>query len=200
MKLKPFALAVAYFVVFIVIAHFFVPPTYAWTQNTISDLASQGHIFKWIMQAGFIGFGLILTWGVLHYFNQHRNAYFLLLVALYGLSILMSGIFCTNSLDPSYPNSLSESWLHSIFATTAGVGLSLAIGWQGFASPGKLERRNHLLFLLLVMGFSSMFGLAENGSILLEKGIVQRLLYLIGLAWLIYQEQLFVKDFSSKRD
>ena len=199
MKLKPFALAVIYFVAFILIAHFFVPPTYVWTQNTISDLASQGHTFKWIMQAGFIGFGLILAWGVIYYFNQHRNAYFLLLVAIYGLSILMSGVFCTASLAPCYPNSLRESGLHSIFATTAGVGLSLAIGWQGFASPGKQEKRNHLLFLLLVMGFSGMFGLAENGSILLGKGIIQRLLYLGGLAWLIYQEQLFAKGFTSKR-
>ena len=88
-----------------------------------------------------------------------------------------------------------------VSATLIGAGFvaALAIGWQGFASPGKQEKRNHLLFLLLVMGFSGMFGLAENGSILLGKGIIQRLLYLGGLAWLIYQEQLFAKGFPSKR-
>jgi hypothetical membrane protein len=80
MKLKPFSVAVAYFIAIIVLAHFFVPPAYDWTQNiiqnTISDLASQGHTYKWIMQAGFIGFGLFLIWGVVFHFKKNKRAYF----------------------------------------------------------------------------------------------------------------------------
>ncbi|NUM43275.1 MAG: hypothetical protein HUU38_01100, partial [Anaerolineales bacterium] len=41
----------------IIIAHFFAPPEYVWTQNTISDLAAQGVEHQWLMQVGFIGFG-----------------------------------------------------------------------------------------------------------------------------------------------
>lgn len=54
---KMIAIAIVYFIVIIIIAHFFAPPEYNWTQNTVSDLAAQGLKYQWIMQAGFIGFG-----------------------------------------------------------------------------------------------------------------------------------------------
>ncbi|MBK8616357.1 MAG: hypothetical protein IPN96_04410 [Anaerolineales bacterium] len=42
MKLKPISIAVAYFIAVIVLAHFFVPPLYDWTQNTVNDLMRRG--------------------------------------------------------------------------------------------------------------------------------------------------------------
>jgi hypothetical membrane protein len=201
MKFKPFIIAVIYFVFVIVIAHFFTPAGYDWTQNTISDLASQGHANKWIMQAGFIGFGAILTLGVVYHFRKNRRQYFLLLVAVYGLSILMSGIFCAASIDTSIPYSVQESNLHSMFATIAGISMSLGIFWQVTASSNNRDRWMRLAFLLLVGGISGLFGLAENHILELDKGIIQRILYLVGLAWLIYEEQLlFVgREFSDER-
>lgn len=191
MKPRPITIAVAYFVAVIVLAHFFIPPIYDWTQNTISDLASQGHAYKWIMQAGFIGFGLLLVWGVLSHFSQNRRAYFLLFVAVYGLSILMSGIFCAAPIDPSFPNSLRESQLHSMFATIAGVSMSLGIFWQFVVSSNHRERWTRFAFFLLVIGISGLFGFAENHILVLDKGIIQRILYLTGLAWLVYEEYIF---------
>jgi hypothetical protein len=35
-----------------------------------------------------------------------------------------------------------------------------------------------------------LFGLAENHVLELGKGIVQRALYLVGLAWLVYEERI----------
>ncbi|MBK8616358.1 MAG: hypothetical protein IPN96_04415 [Anaerolineales bacterium] len=67
------------------------------------------------MQTGFIGFGLLLTWGVIFHFSKNRRAYFLLFVAVYGLSILMSGIFCAAPIDPSMPYSVGKIKLHSMF-------------------------------------------------------------------------------------
>ncbi len=188
MKLKPISVAVAYFIAVIVLAHFFVPPLYDWTQNTVSDLASQGHTHKWIMQTGFIGFGLLLTWGVVFHFNKNKRAYFLLFVVVYGLSILMSGIFCTAPVDPSMPFSVSESKLHSMFATISGIAMSLGIFWLFAVSSNHRERWTHLAFFLLVIGISGLFGLAENHILILDKGIVQRILYLVGLTWLVYEE------------
>ena len=189
MQRKPFLIAVIYFIAVIVLAHFFVPPIYDWTQNTISDLASQGHTYKWIMQTGFIGFGLLVTWGVGFHFNQNRRAYFLLFVAVYGLSILISGIFCAAPIDPSIPYSLRDSELHSMFATIAGISMSLGIFWQFVASSNHRERWMRFAFFLLVIGISGLFGLAENHIMAFDKGIVQRILYLVGLAWLVYEER-----------
>lgn len=192
MKQKPILTAVVYFIAVIVLAHFFVPPMYDWRQNTISDLASQGHTYKWIMQAGFIGFGLLLTWGVTSHFNKNRRAYFLLFVAVYGLSILMSGIFCTAPVDPSMTYSVSEAKLHSMFATIAGIAMSLGILWQFAVSSNHRQRWTRFAFFILVIGISGLFGLAENHLLMIDKGIVQRILYLVGLAWLVYEEQILI--------
>ena len=192
MKQNPFTIAIAYFISVIVLAHFCVPPAYDWTQNTVSDLASQGHTYKWIMQIGFIGFGLLLIWGVLFHLNKNKRAYFLLLVAVYGLSILMSGIFCTMPIDPSMSFSANESKLHSMFATVAGIAMSLGIFWQFAVSSNHRERWTRFTFFLLVIGISGMFGLAENYILMIDKGIVQRVLYLVGLAWLVYEERILI--------
>ncbi len=45
---------------------------------------------------------------------------------LYGLSILLAGIFSTEPFIEGVPYSLQEARLHSIFATSAGVMLTLA--------------------------------------------------------------------------
>ncbi len=192
MRQRPILIAVIYFIAVIVLAHFFVPPIYDWTQNTVSDLASQGHTYKWIMQTGFIGFGLLLTWGVIFHFNKNRRAYFLLLVAIYGLSILVTGFFCAAPIDPSFPNSLRESQLHSMFATVAGIAMSLGIFWQFAVSSNSRERWTRFAFFVLVIGISGLFGLAENHILALDKGIVQRVLYLVGLAWLVYEERILI--------
>jgi hypothetical membrane protein len=194
-KLKPISSAVAYFIAVIVIAHFFTPPIYDWTQNTISDLAAQGHVYKWIMQAGFIGFGLILAAGVVYYFRQNKKLYFLFFVAVYGLSILVTGFFCAAAIDPSISYSVQEASVHSTFATVAGISMSLGIMWQVVLSSNRRDRWTRLAFLLLVMGISGLFGLAENHILALDKGIVQRALYLVGLMWLVYEErQITLKE------
>ena len=194
MKVKPFLLAVFYFIAAIVFAHFFIPPNYDWTQNTISDLASQGHIYKWIMQAGFVGFGFLLVAGSAYYFWQNKKRYFLWLVAGYGLSILVTGFYCAAAIDPSIEYSLQEAGIHSMFATIAGVCMSMGIVWQVVTSSTRRERWMRILFLVLVMGISALFGLAENHILEIGKGIVQRALYLTGLVWLVYEEhQIFYR-------
>ena len=192
MRQRPILIAVVYFIAVIVLAHFFVTPIYDWTQNTVSDLASQGHPYKWIMQTGFIGFGLLLTWGVIFHFSKNKRTYFLFLVAIYGLSILVTGFFCAAPIDSSLPNDLRESQLHSMFATIAGIAMSLGIFWQVIVSANSRERWTRIIFFLLIGGISGLFGLAENHILMLDKGIVQRVLYLVGLAWLVYEERILI--------
>ena len=189
MKKNLFLIAILYFIVVIVLAHFFVPPIYDWTQNTISDLASQGHAYKWIMQAGFIGFGSFLAARSVYYFWEDKKRIFLWLVAGYGVSILITGFFCAAAIDPSIEYSLQEAGIHSMFATVAGFCMSLGIVWQVVTSSTRRERWTRILFLVLVMGISVLFGLAENHILEIGKGIVQRALYLAGLAWLVYEER-----------
>jgi hypothetical membrane protein len=187
MKQKPFSIAVAYFIAVIFLAHLVPPPGYRWTQNTISDLASQGHVYKWIMQLGLSGFGGLILFAVWQTcINARRMIFHLIPIALYGLAIFLSGLFCTAPIDASLSYSEGESTLHSLFATIAGLALSMAILWRIFNSATSSERWIHLICLVAVIGLSMLFGLAENHVIELGKGIVQRLLYVSGFVWLVY--------------
>ena len=148
MKLKPFTLAVTYWIAIIIIAHFFAPPGYIWTQNTISELASQGHTYKWIMQAGLSGFGaLIVLAGGLSLLKTRKVIYPPLPNALYGVAVLLSGIYCAAPIDPSIPYSVSEAKLHSMFATLGVLMMSVAILCRLFTSSNHRERLAHTIFL-----------------------------------------------------
>ena len=200
MNLKPFTLAVTYWIVVIILAHSFVPPGYRWTQNTISELASQGHTYQWIMQAGLMGFGLLVMLAVaLTGFKAKKMILPLIPVALYGLAIFLSGIYCAAPIDPSIAYSSSEAELHSAFATLAGLSLSVGILWRIFLMADGREKLAHTLFLFGVIGFSVLFGLTESEILPISKGIVQRFLYLSGFAWLIYQEGVLSKKISHEK-
>ncbi len=176
--------AVLYFITVIIIAHFFAPPGYVWTRNTISDLGSQGHVNNWIMQAGFIGFGILLTAGLLFKFRDlGRVNYPDILIIAYGLSVLVTGFFCAAPIDKTLAFSAREEQIHSLFASLAGFFLVLGVLWYLLTSPSRWAF--HLIFLLLIGIISGMFGLSENGMIAIEKGILQRTLYLVSFIWLV---------------
>jgi len=177
--------SIIYFAVVIVIAHFLAPPGYIWTQNTISELSSQGHSHKWIMQLGFIGFGVLLDTGLIwkSYTLEKINPPDIL-IAVYGISIFVTGIFCAAPFGTTIKFSGEEAQIHSLFATIAGFSLALGILWYLIITPEK--RDFHFLFLVLITGISMLFGLSESGAILIGKGIVQRVLYLVTFIWLVY--------------
>ena len=178
--------SVVYFVVTILLAHFFSPPGYRWTQNTISELGAQGHKYKWIMQAGFIGFGLLLNIGVVSKFvAAGRIVYPDIPIMLYGFAILMTGFLCAKPMDESLPYSHTEARWHSIFATLAGICFTVGILWYLLVSPHPYARWFHLGFLILIVGSSLLFGLAENGVVGLGKGVAQRILYISSFIWLL---------------
>lgn len=177
--------AVCYFVAVIITAHFFAPPGYTWTRNTISDIASQGHTRKWIMQAGFIGFGILLAGGlVLKSFTMGRINPADILILIYGLSVLVTGFFCEAPIDKSLAYSVRDAKLHSLFATVGGFSLSLGILWYLLAAASAPERILHLVFLVLITGLSMLFGVAEKGTFFIGQGVVQRIMYLAAFIWL----------------
>jgi hypothetical membrane protein len=185
MYAKIVALSIIFFVGVIVVSHFYTQIGYDWTQNTISELASQTHKYKWIMQFGFIGFGILLNAGLIVKFTElKRINYPDVLIMLYGTAILVTGFYCEKPIDETISYSLSEARIHSIFAMVAGVCLSLGILWYLIASTSASERFFHIAFLILVMGISLVFGLSENEIIGVGKGLVQRSLYLTSFIWL----------------
>jgi hypothetical membrane protein len=187
--MKVILASVIYFVAVIVIAHFFAPSTYRWTHNTVSDLAAQGLKYQWLMQAGFIGFGLLLNLGfILKFVEAGKVSYPDLLVMVYGLAILLSGFFSAAPFLPGVQYSVRAASLHSLFATLAGISFTIGIFYRSVTAPTPAERWIHLIFFVLVTGFSLLFGLCENGVIQLGKGLAQRGLYLVSFIWLVLSQ------------
>ncbi len=177
--------AILFFAVVILIAHFFTPSIYHWAINTISDLAAQNYNNAWIMRAGFVGFGVFLNIGILFKFYQTKSINPAdILVMIYGLAILLSGIFSTAPFDGSTDYSVTADKLHSIFAQTAGIALSIGVLVYLLSAHGNTKLL-HLLFLILIIGISALFGLSKNEMINIDYGIIQRSLYLVGFLWLL---------------
>lgn len=178
--------SVFYFVAIIIIAHFFAPPEYHWSQHTISDLAAQGLQYQWIMQAGFIGFGLLLNIGFITKFIAAKKIFYPdLLIMLYGLAVLLSGFFSAAPFLDGVAYSVQEDKLHSIFSQAAGVFFSIGILAYLLLASTPQEKRIHALFFILVIGISMVFGLEENGVFHLGRGLIQRTLYLVSFVWLL---------------
>lgn len=187
MKMIP--TAVIYFIAVIISAHFFASPEYNWMQNTVSDLAAQGLKYQWIMQTGFIGFGVLLNIGFVQKFiATQKVSYPDLLIMLYGLAILLSGFFSTEPFIQGVSYSVQESSLHSLFATAAGFAFTIGIFYRLVTASTLGEKWLHAVFFLLVMGTSLLFGLSENGLLPIAKGIIQRSLYLVSFIWLFVSQ------------
>lgn len=169
--------ATAFFIFFILLAHFYANHPYNWTKNTISDLGAQDYEHKWIMQAGFLSFGLILSVGILFHGLTLRTAP----VLIYGLCVAATGIFCTKPFTGMEPYSTAHAALHSFFAQFAGIAFSLGILMQLFFIRDRNQQMTHLVFFVVVIGLSATFGILKN-----NQGIAQRLLYLSSFIWLVF--------------
>jgi Protein of unknown function (DUF998) len=169
-------IATTLFVLAIIFAHIFSTNNYDWTKNTISDLGSQGYDRKYIMQFGFLAFGLTLTVGILINGISWRTSPIL----VYGLCVGLVGVFCTKPFFQVETYSASQATIHSALAQIAGVVFTLGILIQLFYSADKSEKWIHFVFFILVVALSASFGLVKN-----YQGIPQRLLYLVSFIWLI---------------
>ncbi len=166
----------ALFVLAIVVAQVFSSNHYDWTKNTISDLGAQGYERKMIMQTGFLAFGLTLSAGILLNGLTWRTSPIL----VYALCVGLTGIFCTKPFVDVETYSLTEAATHSALAQIAGFAFTAGILAQLFSASSMREKFLHLVFFVLVIGFSASFGLVST-----HRGIFQRLLYLTSFLWLI---------------
>jgi hypothetical membrane protein len=176
LKSKYNIIATILFILIIAVAHLSAAKNYYWTRNTISDLGAQGYSRKYIMQFGFLAFGLILTSGIVGNGFAWRTAP----IFIYGLCVALTGVFCTKPFFYVANYSEMQATVHSLLAQIAGIMFTIGIMMQLFYVKEASEKGIHLVFLLLVLGLSVSFGLVRN-----YQGLVQRLLYLVSFIWLI---------------
>lgn len=175
-------IATTFIIIIIGIAQFIAPPPYDWTQNTVSELAAQGYENKWLMQIGFIGFGLMLSITALSNLRWHIFAFLREIpLSVYALGIGLSGIFCTAPFRDGVLYSSAEAELHSNFATLAGAAFSVTLTAHMFTDPSMRRKWLHLIALVCTVTIAVTFGMSDQ-----HIGIIQRLLYLVGFTWIIF--------------
>jgi hypothetical protein len=172
--------SVGLFVGLIIIAHFFATSPYDWRTNTISELASQQYQYRWIMKIGFILFGGILAIGIVSKLMR-GNGNFLseLPILIYGLAILISGLYSTKPIVDGIEYSELESKIHSYSAQIAGMAFSIGLLIYGFTETNTNLKIIHFVTFAFVVGFSALFGIMDS-----NVGIIQRVMYLGSFVWL----------------
>lgn len=180
--MKSYRLAIAYILIFIVIAHIVVGEQYVWYRHSISQLAGQGYAQGWIMRAGFIGFGLLVQIaGIARVRVAGRHWYRELPIMAYGLCILASGIFSAAPFIEGVPYSEQEAQFHTLFATVGGWALTAGTLLFMLTDTPNARKVAHALALVLTVGVASAFFALPTVS-----GALQYLLWVVGFAWLAY--------------
>jgi hypothetical protein len=166
--------SVGLFVGLIIIAHFFTTSPYDWRTNTISELASQQYQYRWIMKIGFILFGGILAIGITNkLINGNGKLVTELPIMIYGLAILISGLYSTKPIVDGIEYSELESKIHSYSAQIAGIAFSIGLLIYGFTETNTNLKIIHFVTFAFVVGFSALFGIMDS-----NVGIIQRVMYL----------------------
>ena len=172
--------SVGLFVGIIIIAHFFTTNPYDWRANTISELASQNYQHRWIMKIGFILFGGILIVGIINkLINGNGKLLTELPILIYGLAILISGLYSTKPIVEGIEYSELESKIHSYSAQIAGMAFSIGLLIYGFTETNKNLKIIHFSTFVFVIGFSALFGILDS-----NVGVIQRVMYLGSFVWL----------------
>ncbi|WP_375582771.1 DUF998 domain-containing protein [Cyclobacterium xiamenense] len=172
--------SVGLFVGVIIVAHLFTTNPYDWKTNTISELASQHYQYRWIMKIGFILFGGILLFGITNkLINGNGNVLTELPVLIYGLAILISGLYSTKPIVDGIEYAELESKIHSYAAQIAGMTFSGGLLIYGFTETNTNLKIIHFVTFAFVVGCSALFGIMDS-----HVGIIQRVMYVGSFVWL----------------
>ncbi len=194
--MRLYTLAVALLLALILAAHAVAPDTYRWTQHTMSHLGAQVYEYANIMRLGFVSYGaLILVAAILKVMKAVRTAWPHSFIGIYGFAILLTGFFSTSPFLPGAQFSVPEANLHSIFATLSGIAISTAMVAFAIMHRSRLPRIIDVVTLVLTILMSGAF--FAFGDV---AGVFQRLLWLVGFAWLILLEVPSLEDSPQARN
>ena len=122
----------------IVIGPLFTAPGYSVQSHSISELGAQTTPNSWIMNVGFVSFGIgVLPDAVMRFRSTPIGA---LSFSVFGLSMILTGFFSHRPIDLSLPYDVVHDQLHTFFS--GAIGTSFAVGTLSFAfsEPARLAK------------------------------------------------------------
>ncbi|KAF0222035.1 MAG: hypothetical protein FD133_1511 [Erysipelotrichaceae bacterium] len=155
---------------------FFSFPGYSILKNTTSHLGAQGSPNGWIMNIVFVSLGIESIWIAL----QTKIRYHQFFGVIFGLSLVMTGIFQHAPLITSIPVNHLQDILHSLFASITGFSFTLLAAGHGFMSDGSQRIVGIFMAMLAIFLSFAMFSVPEI------MGLLQRIMFLSAFGWLFF--------------
>lgn len=163
---------------------------YSILSNTTSHLGAQGSPYSWVMNGVFILLGVLSIW---HTYRS-RIRYHQIVGGVFGISLIMAGLFQHAPLVESVQADRLQDLMHSIFANITGFSFTmLAIG-HGIISRG-FQRSTAILLAMVAIAISiTMFAFPEI------MGLLQRAMFISAFGWLFFYMKPSKDKQASNRD
>ena len=154
-----------------------MPVSYSWMKHGTSESAAQGIDGAWVARAGFILFGLAVIWIT----QLRRRAWGpagTMCHRAFGVSMFGVAAFSTKPWESGAPYVRSEDLLHTVFATTMGLGF--IAGVVAVMISRRLPNFHAALPDLAALAITIAVPLFMSSAI---WGVLQRAMFLTAGAW-----------------
>ncbi len=149
---------------------------YSILSNTTSHLGAQGSPNAWVMNFVFMCLGAMSIWIVL----SSKIRFYQVVGMIFGLSLILTGVFRHAPLMDSIRTNLFHDQLHSVFASITGFSFTFLAAGHGFMSH-KWQRASGLIMAVVAT-------LIPLGMIALPTfmGLFQRVMFMSAFGWLFF--------------
>ena len=175
------------------VAPVFMPDSYSWLSNAISESAAQGVQGAWIARFGFLSFGLAVLWlSISLRAIWARGAYWMHLA--FGIFMVSTAAFSHRPWLDNVPFDSFEDVLHSFTAT--GMGFAFSFGVLARLLQRGMNDKPKRIFDVIALLTATFIPLLMNYWSSMG-GIAQRLLFLVAYLW-YGNESLLICQLSRK--
>jgi len=151
-------------------------PGYSILSNTTSHLGAQGSPYSWVMNIIFIGLGI----AAIQVTYSTRIRYHQIVGAVFGLSLMSTGLFHHAPLLDSVPVNQLQDQVHSFFASATGFSFTLLAAGHGFISTGPQKNAGIIMaFVAIIISIAMVIFPAI-------MGLLQRVMFVSAFGWLFF--------------
>ena len=175
-------IAVLIYLVFIGLAHRYMPSDYDWKRSPVSRLSARTLDTYWIPLLGTVLFSSIFLGGIgFQFINGHIDWMEKLPIAFFAFSMLMSAFFRPAPADNEDHFPDHRDMLNNLFMLLAGLSFLIGILIYFVSVPGILQKLVHFSFLVILS-----IAYLSHGIFTRFNGVVERVILLISCVWLIF--------------
>jgi len=158
---------------------YFSADGYSVFKNTTSQLGAQNAPNAWVMNMVFFLLGAAC---ILEAWLHLRNFWFQkVILTIFGLGLIFIAFFQHAPITGSIPFNSLEDEIHSFFANVIGFAFTILAFSAAFITKSHVGK-----IMALLLGCISTILSALMFSLTTYTGILQRLMFILAFAWLIF--------------